>query len=129
MVKRQFYGIKYPFTDVGDERYMLDLAENVKEKARSEVLHYIMTPKGQRIRKPDFGSDIIKFIFDVNDELTWTSVEENIKEGAKKWLPGISIKKVSIEKDENNPLSVNISANYTINLGFKTIEDTAITKI
>ena len=58
MSKIQKYGIKYPFTSDNDEGYLLDLNETLADGVKSQVLHVIFTPKGQKLRDPDFGTDL-----------------------------------------------------------------------
>ena len=55
MARKQKYGIKYPFTSDNDENIFLDVNNNVTEGVQSQVLHVIFTPKGQKIRDPEFG--------------------------------------------------------------------------
>ena len=60
---KQYYGIKFPFTSNNLDGFFLDMNERVEDKIASEILHVILTPKRSRIRKPDFGTDLAKFIF------------------------------------------------------------------
>ena len=64
MKKTQFYGIKYPFTNQDAENYYVDLNSSVKDKVKSTLMHIIFTPKGQRYRKPDFGTNVIQYLFE-----------------------------------------------------------------
>ena len=64
MAVKKYYGIKYPFSNDNDEEIYLDLDESYKDSIKSKVLHVLFTPKGQRLRDPNFGTDLIKyFIF------------------------------------------------------------------
>lgn len=58
MANRQFFGIKYPFQNESEDNYYLDLNQSYEDKMKSELLHIIFTPKGQRYRNPDFGTEI-----------------------------------------------------------------------
>jgi phage baseplate assembly protein W len=127
--RKQFYNVKYPFVDESTNGYMFDLATNPIERAKSEVMHLILTPKGQRIRKPDFGTNLIKFIFDMNDELSWEDVKAEIRDAAKKWLNGITIKNISVRRGEDNPTDVFVVTTFEVDLGYKTVSDTAIYKV
>ena len=60
---KQFYGITYPFSDDSDLNTLFDMNETRLESIKSMVLHIIFTSKGQRIRQPEFGTDLIKYIF------------------------------------------------------------------
>ena len=129
MAKKQLYGIKYPFQNESENNYYLDLNTSYKEKIRSEMVHLIFTPKGQRYRKPDFGTDLIKYIFEPNDEETWGKIKYEIKEQVKKYLPDVDFKDIQIYKDEEdgNHLYANIS--YTISKNGGVADDEIIMKL
>ena len=55
MAKKQFLNIKYPFRNDGIQHFFLDANEEPKDKVRSDLLHVVFTPKGQRLRMPEFG--------------------------------------------------------------------------
>ena len=79
MAKKQFFGIKYPFQNETEGECFMDLNASFKEKVKSEILHVIFTPKGQRYRNPDFGTDLIKYLFEPNDEEVWSKIKSEIK--------------------------------------------------
>ena len=59
MAKKQFYGIKYPFTYNNEDLVYVDLNETYEDSIQAQVLHIIFTPKKQKLRDPDFGSDLV----------------------------------------------------------------------
>ena len=63
MALTQKYGIKYPFTNDNDDGTYIDLNKTFSDGIQSQVLHVIFTPKGQKLRDPDFGTDLIKYLF------------------------------------------------------------------
>ena len=78
--RKQYYGIKFPFTSNNLDGFFLDLNEEVRDKVASELLHVILTPKRSRIRKPDFGTNLIKFVFNENDEMSWEEIKSEASE-------------------------------------------------
>lgn len=114
MSKRQMFGIKYPFQNESENNYFLDLNESYEDKMKSELLHIIFTPKGQRYRKPDFGTDIIKFIFEPNDGETWNGLKDEIKTQVSKYLPNVVFKDISILQDKENENGVYAEIEYTV---------------
>lgn len=137
--KTQFYGIKYPFTDDGTEKYMFDVNAKKAEQAKSEVMHLLLTPKGERIMKPDFGTDLMKYVFDQNDKATWSNVETEIRSAATRWLKGINITSVEVlsgtKRNEEEGVEtyskedIFVRAKFTLDLGYKTTEEEVTTKI
>lgn len=114
MAKQQFFGIKYPFQNESEDNYYVDLNESYKDKIRSELLHIIFTPKGQRYRNPDFGTDLIKYIFEPNDDEAWNGVKTEIKTQVSKYLPRVIFKDINLYKDEANENRVYADISYAI---------------
>lgn len=129
MAKKQFYGIKYPFTSQDEENYFLDLNNNNKEKIKSLLIHIVFTPKGQKIRDPEFGTNLIKFIYEPNDDQTWSRVKNEINEVVSNYLDGIYINDVSILQSDGNSHDVMVKLDYTITNGIYKETDNLITKI
>ena len=67
MTKKQYFGIKYPFMSDGFQNFYLDANETIQDKVRSQLMHIVFTPKGQRLRNPEFGTDLVKYIFEQDD--------------------------------------------------------------
>ena len=62
MPKTQNYGIHFPFTCESHEKTFVDLDADSQRAMQSDIMHVIFTPKNQRIRNPEFGSDLIKLM-------------------------------------------------------------------
>lgn len=118
MGKTQKYGIKYPFTSENNEGIFLDLNEDINDGVKSQLLHLLFTPKGQKLRDPEFGTDLIKFIFGQNDEDTYNNVKMEITAQVSKYIPSIEFRDVSIHHDEDGGIIVIIE--YGIKKGNKT---------
>ena len=129
MARKQFYGIKYPFTDDGAQNVLFDLNTNTLESARSRIMHILMTPKGQRIREPEFGTDLIKYIYDVNDKITWGEIEKDCKETVTRWLPNVKLNKIEIAQGETNPTDIFVKVEFTVTINHQNYNDTVITQI
>lgn len=129
MAKKQLFGIKYPFQNEMENNYYLDLNTSYKEKVRSEIVHIIFTPKGQRYRNPDFGTDLIKYIFEPNDEETWGKIRSEIREQVTKYLPRVNFKDISVYRDEEDGNHLYVDVNYTITKGNVEEDDNIMLRI
>jgi len=116
----QKYGIKYPFASNNDENVFLDLNKSAADGVRSQVLHVIFTPKGQKIRDPEFGTDLIKFIFSPNDEQTLDDLRNEISGQIIKYVPSVEFRDIQIFKEEENEQGVIVSVEYGVKRGNKT---------
>ena len=109
------YGIKYPFTNESDSLTFFDLNETKEESVRSMLLHIILTPKGQRLRHPNFGTDIIKFIFEPNDSDTWEDIKEEIRTQVSLYLPEVVFNDIKIIHNTEEENSIYLMIEYTVN--------------
>lgn len=101
MSKLQHYGIKFPTTIKSFEKTLLDLDIKTVDGIRSELFHLIFTPKGQRIRYPDFGTNLIQFIFNPNDSQTWQDIKSEIKNSVAQFIPNTTLNDIEIYETDN----------------------------
>jgi phage baseplate assembly protein W len=128
MSRKQFYGIKYPFTEESDRLTFFDMNERKIDGAKSMLLHIILTPKGQRLRHPNFGTNLIKFVFEQKDSDTWADIKEDIRKQVSLYVPEINFKNINIIKDENDN-SIFIEVDYSIEDNGQTVENKTLVKL
>ena len=125
----QKYGIRYPFTLENDEELYMDLNMTKEESLKSRLLHVIFTPKGQRLRNPDFGTDLIRYIHEPADETTFERLRNDITEQVYKYVPDVTFKDISIYDDDKSENGKIVIIHYTIQKGMKEIEQTAALRV
>lgn len=96
------YGIDYPFRDSLKGDY-LNMTEIPEKEIRANLIHLILTRRGSRYYLPDFGTRIYEFIFEQNDTITHNLIEEEIREGVKRFIPNLDINSISIMSAEDDP--------------------------
>jgi len=96
------YGIDYPFKDSSKGDY-LNMTEIPEKEIRANLIHLLLTRKGSRYYLPDFGTRLYEYIFDQNDMVSYTHIEEEIREGVKKYIPNLDINSISITSAEDDP--------------------------
>nr|DAX76892.1 MAG TPA: Baseplate wedge protein [Caudoviricetes sp.] len=129
MAKIQYLGIKYPFTNNEFQNFFLDVNETEQERIRSQIMHVIFTPKGQRIREPEFGTDLIKFIFEPNEEVTWDGLKNEIIDAVQTYVDNVILNDIQVAKSEENDTSVYVRIDYSIKQGNKLIKDSIVTEL
>lgn len=129
MANKQYYGIKYPFTCDGFQNFYADVNSSLKDKVRSQVMHVIFTPKGQRLRKPEFGTDLIKHIFEPNDSVSWEAVKNEVMESVKRWVDNVSVNDIQVVKSEDDKGEIFVRVDYSVSEGNKVVSDTVIASI
>ena len=129
MSKRQYMGIKYPFQNNNDQGYFVDLNLNKKDKTRSDLLHLLFTPKGQKIRYPEFGTDLIRFIFNPNDSESWEAIKTEIKEEVALFLPYVTLDNIEVVSDDSQDFQVIVKISFTVKEGNTTVYDSVAVTI
>lgn len=89
------YGISFPFQEPTKGTY-LKLTETTRDEIRSNLVHLLLTRRGSRYFLPDFGTRIYEYLFDPSDNMTFNSVESDIRESVEKFMPKLQITKVEI---------------------------------
>ena len=92
-------------------------------------MHLAFTPKGQRLRDPNFGTNLIKYVFDQNESLTWSKIESEIKLAVSYYLPYIVLDKIQIAQNEELATEIFVRLDFTVKMGPKTVTDSIITTI
>lgn len=113
-MKLQKYGIKFPITSSSEDETLFDVNNNRLEKIKSEIMHLIFTPLGQRLRKPDFGTRLIQYIFAPDDSQSWADVVNEIKSCVGMWIDNVIINDIELgEVDNGHGLAVKIKFSVT----------------
>lgn len=115
------YNIKFPITDNLSTNTYFQMTQVTKEAFSSDLLLLLLTQKGERYYEPDYGTNLIKFIFEPNDSLTATDVEQEIRETVSSYIPALKITNILFNwnvddqgaKISENQLNVNIKFTYT----------------
>lgn len=128
MAKLNKYGIKFPFNVKSLENTFVDMDCNEADSIKSQLMHLIFTPVGQRLRKPLFGSRLIQFVFNPNDSQTWGDVVSEIKEMVKNNIPNCNINNVYVYENENG-LGLVAELRYSVSSNGTTTDYKLITKL
>jgi phage baseplate assembly protein W len=113
MARTQKFGIRFPFNIKSDEKTFVDLDTTAGEGIKSQIMHLIFTPIGQRIRRPLFGSKLIQFIFNPNDNQTYGDVVSEIKDMVKRNIPNCTLDDINVY-EINDGLGLVASIKYSV---------------
>lgn len=99
------YGIDFPFrnSDRGD---YLKMTETPEREVRANLIHLLLTRRGSRYYLPDFGTRIYEYIFEQNDVISYNLIEEEIRDGVRKYIPNLDINSIKITSAEEDPEDV-----------------------
>ena len=128
MIKKQYFDFKYPFTNDCMEKYEFDLNNNQRERVASDLLHVIFTPKGQRLRLPDYGTNLIQYIFEPNDESIWPEVKQEIQDTVRKWIYGVDLDDIQVMASEDGT-EIYVRVDYSVTEGNLTYNNSIAVEI
>jgi phage baseplate assembly protein W len=124
----KYININYPFKD-SKQGFFIDLTADDNSAIKADLMHLILTIKGQRLYKPDFGTNLLRFIFEPNDGFTFTGIREEIETQVKKYLPNLNITNVNIDQSTESEYAAVIRIDYTITDDVFTTSDFVIINI
>lgn len=113
MAKGKYININYPFKD-SHKGFFLDLNQDENAAIKADLMHLILTQKGQRLYNPQFGTDLLKFIFEPNETMTLGSIKEEITNVVKKYLPRLQIKDITVDPSPVSEYAAIVRVDYTI---------------
>ena len=93
-----FRGVGWAFPIQLDARGRFALARHERDIEQA-ILMILLTPKGQRLMRPEFGCQIHDLIFAPNDATTWGLADYYIREALAMWEPRIEVREVIINAD------------------------------
>lgn len=124
----KYINIRYPFQN-SRNGFFIELNNTDADAIKSDLLHLILTRKGQRLYKPDFGTDLLRFIFQPEDGLTLSQIKEEIQTVVKKYLPKLQINNIIVEQSTQNDYAAVVRLDYTITDEVFTTNDFVIINI
>ena len=112
MAEEKYINIDFPFRD-SKKGFYFKLNQTDKDAIRADLLHLLLTNKGERLYMPDFGSDLRKFIFEPNDRITHDEIKENLNETIKMYIPNLIVDSIEFKNNEIEELII-VELKYTV---------------
>jgi phage baseplate assembly protein W len=86
------------------------------EQVRTNIKSLLLTKRGERVMQPNLGSGLNELVFDMNDDIFASDIEDTIIGTLQQWLPYVTVEEIDIEqtdelKDTNR---INISLKFRI---------------
>jgi phage baseplate assembly protein W len=105
-------GVKLPITRDSADGYTMigDFTTLIKQNFKMLIL----TNPGERVMLPDFGVGINQYLFENFSSSTYTDIETNIRKQTEKYLPVVTIRKITFEDSEQDNNRLGIAILYSI---------------
>lgn len=115
------YNIKFPLNDNVKTNTFFGLTQTTKNALSSDLILLLLTQKGERFYEPEYGTNLLKYIFEPNDSTTSAEIEEEIKETVSRYIPSLTINGITFFwnfDEDGNPISdtqlyVNVKFTYS----------------
>jgi uncharacterized protein len=108
-----FLGTGWAFPIQLDARHEIALVSGAQDIEQA-IMIILLTPKGQRPRRPEFGCQIHDLVFAPNDSATAGLAAYYVREALAIWEPRISVRNVRAEPDADQPERLLIAIDYEI---------------
>ena len=122
MAKTRYINIDFPFKD-SKKGFYFELTQTDRDAIRSDLLHLLLTNKGERLYLPDFGSDLKKYIFEPNDSITHEEIRDSLNNSISLYIPNLIINSIEFRSEEIEELIV-VVLTYTVTEGTFQSKDT-----
>lgn len=117
------YNITFPIKDNIETNTFFKMSETSKSAYTSDLLLLLLTERGQRYYDPDFGTDLIRYIFEPNDAITFSDIQQEIKRSVSLYIPTLNIDNIEIEKNIDSEGVEIPESQLNIIVGFTYSED------
>src|ERR1044072_3726520 len=101
MADGRYINITYPFKN-SPQGFFLNLNSLDADAIKSDLMHLLLTRKGERLYNPDFGTNLLKYIFEPNDNMTLEALKDEVSNTVKRYLPNLSIKNISVTESDQS---------------------------
>src|SRR5689334_837783 len=110
---RDIIGAGWAFPVGIDSRGRLELSRR-EQDIEQAILLILLTPKGQRVMRPEFGCQIHDLMFAPNDATTAGLAAYYVEEALGMWEPRIHVKEVNARPDPENQGRLLIDISYEV---------------
>ena len=116
-------GLGFPLSS--DKTSFFKLNYTTKEQASTNLRMLLLTIPGERVMRPNYGTEIRRILFEPDSSDLVLNVGNEIEEKVEFWLPNITIKNVNLEKDSDKHI-IYISIKYALVYNIEDEEDIVI---
>jgi len=113
MAQKAYINIQFPFQDDPDGKF-LKMNQDAKRAIKADLVHLLLTNKGERLYLPDFGANLRQYLFDPNDDISANAIRNEINEAIKKFIPNLNVTQLTVTKSENNEYAVVVRIDYLV---------------
>lgn len=104
--KIRWYGNNIPFLSNGS---WLSFQQD-ERLIKNDLLQLLLTSPGERVMKPNFGTNIRRFMFENITEARLKSLRSNISTAIERYEPRVNVKNLDVREIGENAIAITIQA-------------------
>src|SRR5690348_7594585 len=93
-----YKGIAFPFQK-GPTSFPLQATDS--DLIKASILQILLTPKGSRVNRPDFGTDLLKYVLEPNTNILGELVRLEVSGAISKWEPRAIVSDTNVTRTED----------------------------
>lgn len=112
-MSKEFLGRGWKFPVEVDDTGKIALSE-YEDDIREAIRLILVTAKGERVMRPDFGSGLHEFVFAAMSVTTMGSIQAAVQNALIEWEPRIQVLGVAVEPDQGEVGRLLINLDYRV---------------
>jgi phage baseplate assembly protein W len=128
MSGKRFINIDFPFKN-SPNGFFINLNSDDQRAIKADLMHLLLTRKGQRLYNPDFGTNLLAYIFEPNDTRTFEEIKEEVTNSIKKYLPNLMVRNLTVTESDDSEYAATIRLDYAITDNVFEINDFVIINV
>ena len=109
-----FIGISLPL-EYGTQGFF-NQTKTTLQQVSHNIKNLLLTQKGERLGNPTFGSNLMRVLFEPDNQDIEAKVEEAIRSAITEWLPFVEVVDVKAKSNPYKDNQVNVKINFTIDV-------------
>jgi phage baseplate assembly protein W len=85
-----------------------------EDNVRESIRIILMTEPGERLRLPQFGAGLGRFLFEPNTVATHAQIAERIRDALVRWEPRVRVQDVQVMADRDDPQAAIATLTYRL---------------
>lgn len=81
---------------------------------RESIEIVLRTSPGERLRMPDFGAGLDRFLFEPNTTATRRQIEDRIAKALRSWEPRVAVQGIAVEEDPEDAQAAIATITYQL---------------
>tara|TARA_R110002153_G_scaffold6501_1_gene29743 strand:+ start:288 stop:695 length:408 start_codon:yes stop_codon:yes gene_type:complete len=86
---------------------------NTRDQIKANMINYLLTNKGERVFKPNFGADLRSLLFENILDVTTQDLQDIIQNDLSLFFPNVEIQKIQFNNQPDNN-AINFTLTYQI---------------